>query len=248
MDIKGGGWRSFSLDEIESISEKAKKTLKEMSKYDEHIHLESSLSSLKAISTIILGYWRDSDNPIDRDWFILSKGHAAPALYAVLAEVGLLDKKELFNINKVWSPIQNHPDLSIPFVGMTSGSLAQGLSFSLGISAWIKMKNGKGRVFTLMGDGEQDEGQVWEAITYAPVMRLGNLTVIVDLNRRQLDGSVHEIKPKDYMPLVWKAVGWNVIFCDGHNVRSIAHALENALASSLPSVVFAETSHVDGGC
>lgn len=232
------------IEQLISLVEEARKNLLKMYQHDKHIHIDSSLSSLEIIATLQL-LKKPSTNPVDRDWLILSKGHAAPALYATLAELGIIPKAELTRINSIDSILQNHPELGIPGVDVSTGSLAQGLSIGVGIATWIKSAGGGGRVFVVMGDGELDEGQVWEAITHAAVLKLNNLIVIVDWNGYQHDGSVKEIKPKDYIPLVWRAIGWKVLWANGHDVVSLMIALESALNSESPVVIFAETK--EGG-
>ena len=116
-----------------------------------------------------------------------------------------------------------------------------GISIAVGIAAWIKMNNGRGRVFVILGDGEQDEGQVWEAITHAPQLKLNNLIVIVDWNGYQLDGKTEEVKQKNFIPLVWRAAGWRVLWANGHNIMSLVIAIDEALESDKPTVIFAQT-------
>ena len=231
------------LDEIEqliNLVEEARKDLLIMYQYDKHIHLESSLTSLEILATIHL-FKKSSENLVDRDWLILSKGHAAPALYAILAELGVIPKSELTNINSINSILQNHPEISIPGVDVSTGSLAQGLSIGVGIATWIKSVGGCGRVFVVMGDGENDEGQVWESITHAAMLNLNNLIVVIDWNGHQHDGSVRKVKPKDYLPLVWRAIGWRVLWANGHDIVSLMIAIESALKSDRPTVIFAQT-------
>jgi transketolase len=228
------------IEQLISLVEEARKNLLEMHQHDKHIHIDSSLTSLEVIATLQL-LKRASVNPVDRDWLILSKGHAAPALYAVLAGLGIIPKAELARINSIDSVLQNHPEVGAPGVDVATGSLAQGLSIGIGIATWIKSVGGSGKVFVVMGDGELDEGQVWEAITHAAALKLDNLVVVVDWNGYQHDGSVKEVKPKDFMPLVWRAIGWKVLWANGHDVVSLMIALESALNSESPVVIFAET-------
>jgi transketolase len=235
-------FESIEIERITTVIEEARKDLLVMYNHEKHIHLESSLSSLEIIATLLLRYIKRSADPINRDWLILSKGHAAPALYAVLAELGIIPKSELVKINSINSVLQNHPEVAVPGVDIATGSLAQGLSIGVGIAAWIKRVGGGGRVYVIIGDGEQDEGQVWEAITHAAALRLDNLIVVVDWNGHQLDGSVKDIKPKDYIPFVWKAIGWKVLWANGHNITSLIIAVEEALESDKPTVIFAQTT------
>jgi len=233
------------VDRIRELNRNAFTNILLMQKHDKHIHLRSSLSCLTLLSVLVGRYLRRGGDNTNRDWLVLSKGHAAPALYAILAEMGSIPRAELSKINGIDSMLQNHTELSVPGVDFASGSLAQGISFAIGIAAWIKRVGGSGRVFVVLGDGEQDEGQVWEAITHAVALNLDNLIVLVDMNGRQLDGKTDEVKPKHYIPFVWKAVGWRVLWADGGDVVSLIMALEEALESDKPVVIFAQTHHID---
>uniref|UniRef100_A0A7J3I6U4 2-oxoacid oxidoreductase (ferredoxin) n=2 Tax=Ignisphaera aggregans TaxID=334771 RepID=A0A7J3I6U4_9CREN len=229
------------LNQIQNVTTNARKSLVLMYRYDKHIHIASSLSAIDIIATLLTKYIKRDVDPLNKDWLILSKGHAAPALYATLAEIGLISKEELIKINSINSILQNHPDIGVPGVDMSTGSLGQGISFAIGIATWIKLKNGNGRVFVVMGDGEQDEGQVWEAITHAATLRLSNLIVIIDWNGSQLDGETEVVKSKYYLPFVWSAIGWRVLWCDGHDIVSIVSTINEALESDRPTVIFAKT-------
>lgn len=229
------------LNQIQNVTTNARKNLVLMYRHDKHIHIVSSLSTIDIIATLLTKYIKRDVDSLNKDWLVLSKGHAAPALYATLAEIGLIPKDELIKINNINSILQNHPDVSIPGVDMSTGSLGQGISFAIGIATWIKSKNGNGRVFVIMGDGEQDEGQVWEAITHAATLKLNNLIVIIDWNGSQLDGKTEVVKPKYYLPFVWSAIGWRVLWCDGHDIVSIVSTINEALESDRPTVIFAKT-------
>jgi len=229
------------LNQIQNVTTNARKSLVLMYRYDKHIHIASSLSAIDIIATLLTKYIKRDVDSLNKDWLILSKGHAAPALYATLAEIGLISKEELIKINSINSILQNHPDIGVPGVDMSTGSLGQGISFAIGIATWIKLKNGNGRVFVVMGDGEQDEGQVWEAITHAATLRLSNLIVIIDWNGSQLDGETEVVKSKYYLPFVWSAIGWRVLWCDGHDIVSIVSTINEALESDRPTVIFAKT-------
>ncbi|MEM0005932.1 MAG: 1-deoxy-D-xylulose-5-phosphate synthase N-terminal domain-containing protein [Ignisphaera sp.] len=229
------------LNQIQNVTTNARKNLVLMYRYDKHIHIASSLSAIDIIATLLTKYIKRGVDSLNKDWLILSKGHAAPALYATLAEIGLISKEELIKINSINSILQNHPDVGVPGVDMSTGSLGQGISFAIGIATWIKLKNGNGRVFVVMGDGEQDEGQVWEAITHAATLRLSNLIVIIDWNGSQLDGETEVVKSKYYLPFVWSAIGWRVLWCDGHDIVSIVSTINEALESDRPTVIFAKT-------
>ncbi|MFP3226587.1 MAG: 1-deoxy-D-xylulose-5-phosphate synthase N-terminal domain-containing protein, partial [Sulfolobaceae archaeon] len=220
--MESGGGRDgipISLEELnklKAIAERARKNVIRMLFYDQTIHVGSSLSSIEILTTLIFRYLRESKDPINKDWLILSKGHAAPALYAVLAEKGYISEDELWKIQDISGILQGHPEIFIPGVDMATGSLGQGLSFGIGVAQGIKMRGGSGRVFVIMGDGEQDEGEVWEAMTHAVARKLDNLIAFIEINGFQLDESTANVKPKDFLPEVWKAVGWKTLHCDGH--------------------------------
>lgn len=229
------------LNRLREIAENARKNVIKMLFYDQTLHVGSSLSSIEIITLLMFKYLRFGRDPLNRDYFILSKGHAAPALYAVMAEKGFIPEDELWKIQDISSILQGHPEIFIPGVDMATGSLGQGLSFGIGIATGIKMRGGTGRVFVDMGDGEHDEGEVWEAITHAVTRKLDNLIAIVEVNNFQLDDSVDNVKPKGYLPKVYEAVGWAVFEADGHDFISLSEALEEALKARRPSVIFART-------
>jgi transketolase len=229
------------LNRLREIAENARKNVIKMLFYDQTLHVGSSLSSIEIITLLMFKYLRFGRDPLNRDYFILSKGHAAPALYAVMAEKGFIPEDELWKIQDISSILQGHPEIFIPGVDMATGSLGQGLSFGIGVATGIKMRGGTGRVFVDMGDGEHDEGEVWEAITHAVTRKLDNLIAIVEVNNFQLDDSVDNVKPKGYLPKVYEAVGWAVFEADGHDFVSLSEALEEALKAKRPSVIFART-------
>ncbi len=229
------------LNRLREIAENARKNVIKMLFYDQTLHVGSSLSSIEIITLLMFKYLRFGRDPLNRDYFILSKGHAAPALYAVMAEKGFIPEDELWKIQDISSILQGHPEIFIPGVDMATGSLGQGLSFGIGVATGIKMRGGTGRVFVEMGDGEHDEGEVWEAITHAVTRKLDNLIAIVEVNNFQLDDSVDNVKPKGYLPKVYEAVGWAVFEADGHDFVSLSEALEEALKAKRPSVIFART-------
>ncbi|WP_338600094.1 transketolase [Sulfolobus tengchongensis] len=229
------------LNKLRQIAEKARRNVIKMLFYDQTIHVGSSLSSIEILTTLIFKYIRLDSNLVNKDWLILSKGHAAPALYAVLAEKGYIKEEELWRIQDITGLLQGHPETFIPGVDMSTGSLGQGLSFGIGVATGIKMANGTGRVYVIMGDGEQDEGEIWEAMTHAVTRNLDNLIAFIEMNNFQLDGSTDEIKPKSFLPKVWEAVGWKVLSCDGHDFISISNAINEAFKANKPVVIFANT-------
>ncbi|MDR0309523.1 MAG: transketolase [Candidatus Methanoplasma sp.] len=179
----------------------------------------------------------------DRDRFVLSKGHAAPILYAALAESGYFPKEELLNLRKMGSGLQGHPVRGkVPGVEMSTGSLGQGLSMACGIALAGKL-DGKGhRIYCLLGDGELQSGQNWEAAMFARHYRLNNLIAIVDRNRLQITGNTESAMSLEPLPDKWKAFGWNVMIIDGHSMIQIVEALAKAKESETnPTVIIMNT-------
>lgn len=165
-----------------------------------------------------------------RDRFILAKGHAAPALYAALAEAGFFPKDELKTLRKLGSRLQGHPDSKLlPGVEVSTGSLGQGLSVAAGLVAGLRLKGGDQKVYTVLGDGECEEGQVWEAANFAAAEALGNLVAIVDSNGLQIDGQLCDVCSAGELDEKFAAFGWEVHHVDGHDIDALI-----ALFASLP--------------
>ncbi len=187
----------------------------------------------------------DPSEPLkaDRDRFVLSKGHAAPALYSAMAHRGYFPVEELKTLRKVDSRLQGHPSMHyLPGVDISSGSLGQGISAACGMALGAKLKNDAFRVYTVLGDGEIEEGQVWEAAMYAAAKKLDNLVAFVDNNNLQIDGSVEEVNSPYPIPEKFAAFGWNVIEIDGHSFEEIENALENAKnCKGRPTAIIATT-------
>lgn len=179
----------------------------------------------------------------DRDRFVLSKGHAAPALYSVLSEAGYFSTSYLKTLRKVGSSLQGHPDmLSLPGIEMTTGSLGQGLSAGVGMALAARMDKKDYKVYVLIGDGESQEGQIWEAAMSAGHHKLGNLVIILDHNKLQIDGKVEDIKGIEPIADKWKAFRFNVLpNVDGHNFDSLTKALDSTASKNKPSIIIAET-------
>jgi len=185
----------------------------------------------------------------DRDRFVLTKGHAAPALYAILALKGFFPMEELANLRKLGSPLQGHPDMhKVPGVDASTGSLGQGLSLACGMALAAKMDGQDYRVYALMGDGEQQEGQVWEAAMFAAHYKLDNLVILLDHNHLQIDGNIKDVLNPDPLDEKYRAFGWNVIQIDGHDHEQIRAALAQAReVKGQPTVIIGETVKGKGG-
>lgn len=179
----------------------------------------------------------------DRDRFVLSKGHSAPALYATLKEKGILTEDNMKNFRQVDGLLQGHPDMKkIPGIDMTTGSLGQGISSSVGMAIAGKLDNKDYRVYTILGDGEIEEGQVWEAAMSASHYKLDNLCVIVDNNNLQIDGTVEKVMSPYPIDEKFKSFGFEVINIDGHDINQILNAFEKAKRiKGKPTVIIAKT-------
>ena len=186
----------------------------------------------------------DPKNPKDpdRDRFVLSKGHTSPALYAALAEKGFFPKEDLKTFRQKDSYLQGHPDMKhIPGVDMSTGSLGQGISAACGMALSGKISEKKYRVWTILGDGECEEGQVWEAAMFAAHYGLNNLCAFVDFNGLQIDGPVTEVMNPTPLDTKFAAFGWNTLVIDGHDFDQIASAVEVAKRSAKPTAVICKT-------
>jgi len=209
-------------------------------------HSGGSLSVMDIMAALYLNKMRiDPKNPYweDRDRLILSTGHKAPAIYMAMAFAGYFDPEEVMTLRKLGSPFQGHPHWKkLPGMEASTGSLGQGLSIAIGIALRGKLDNKDYRVYCIMGDGEQQEGQIWEAIMEAGHYKLDNLTAIVDKNRLQIDGWVREVMDIDPLADKYRSFGWEVIEIDGHNIEEILEALDKAEGiKGKPTVIIAHT-------
>jgi transketolase len=195
-------------------------------------HPGGSLSAVDAIVALYFHHMthdaKKPDDP-DRDRFILSKGHAAPTLYAVLAECGYFNVKELKQLREINCMLQGHPVCQhIPGIEASTGSLGHGLSFAIGVSLAGKLDKKEYNVYVMLGDGETDEGQIWEAASAASHYKLDNLIALLDRNFLQIDGNTEEVLQLESVYKRWRSFGWNVIEIDGHDMKQIIGALNDA--------------------
>ena len=204
--------------------------------------------SLSGVELMLGAYAKMKHNPKNPDWadrdrFYLSAGHKAPLWYVILAELGYFPMSDVATLRKLGSPFQGHPDChKVPGVELSCGSLGQGLSVAVGDACAAKMNNKERKIFCLMGDGEQQEGQIWEAVMAASHHKLDNLIGIVDKNGLQIDGEVDEVMSLGDLSAKYKAFGWEVFECDGHDIDEVLEAYDRALAvKGKPSVVIAKT-------
>lgn len=209
-------------------------------------HPGGSLSAADILTTLYFAEMNvDPQNPKDenRDRFVLSKGHAAPVLYATLAAKGYFAEEELMSLRQVNTRVQGHPSMKdLPGIDMSTGSLGQGLSAANGMALASRLDGKTNRVFVLMGDGELEEGMIWEAAMLAGHYKLSNVTAFVDYNGLQIDGPVEKVLSPLPLADKWRAFQWNVIEIDGHDIPAIYNAIQEAKAETeKPTVILAKT-------
>ena len=209
-------------------------------------HPGGSLSAVEILTALYFDEMNiDATNPKmeNRDRFVLSKGHAAPVLYATLAEKGFFNKEELNSLRKINSMLQGHPDMkNIPGVDMSTGSLGQGFSVACGMAMASKLDDAPWRVYAVLGDGEVQEGIIWEAAMSAAHYKLDNMVAFLDYNGLQIDGKVENVMNIGSIVDKFKAFGWNVIEIDGHNFEQIFDALDIARdTTGKPTIIVAKT-------
>lgn len=239
----------LNLEEINDLKIKAnniRKNIVSMVYNAQSGHPGGSLSVTDILTVLYFKELRlNMENPKDenRDRVVLSKGHCSPALYSVLAEKGFIPKEDLSSFRKVDSYLQGHPDMKkVPGVDMTSGSLGQGLSVANGMAIAGKVDKKDYRVYCILGDGEIEEGQVWEAAMTSNQYKLDNICVIVDNNNLQIDGSIDEVMSSKPIDKKFESFGFNVIQIDGHDYNEIYNALESAKeCKGKPTAIIAKT-------
>lgn len=209
-------------------------------------HPGGSLSVIDLVTALYFARMRHDPKRPDwkeRDRFVLSKGHGVPALYAVMAEAGYFPREELMTLRELGSRLQGHPvNTLLPGIEAPTGSLGQGLSVAQGMALASKMEGNSFHVYCILGDGESQEGQVWEAAMSAPMFGLDNLTVFLDYNRGQIDGPVHEVMDIEPIADKWRAFRWNVLEIDGHDFAQILGAIDQAKATKgKPTMIIANT-------
>ena len=237
------------MKDISFLKEKAKeirKSIVSMITEAKSGHPGGSLSATDILTALYFSEMNiDPANPKmeGRDRFVLSKGHAAPAIYATLAEKGYFSKDELMTLRKFGSRLQGHPDMKkLPGIEISTGSLGQGLSVANGMALNAKIFDENYRTYVVLGDGEIQEGQIWEAAMTAAHYKLDNLCAFLDSNNLQIDGNVSEIMGVEPLDKKWEAFGWNVIKIDGHDFEQILSALDKAReCKDKPTMVIAKT-------
>lgn len=238
---------TVSVADLETIARRLRRHAVRMIAEANSGHPGGSLSAAEIVTALYFGgvLNHDPDHPEwpDRDRFILSKGHGVPILYAALAERGYFPVEELLTLRQVDSRLQGHPVQGMtPGIEASTGSLGQGLSIGVGHAIAGRLDGKSFRTFVLLGDGECQEGQVWEAAMAAPNYELDTLTAIVDCNRYQLDGAVEDIQSLAPFATKWRAFGWNVLEIDGHDMAAVLDALHAAMEHrGTPTCIIATT-------
>lgn len=232
--------------DLQAIARQTRRHIIEMITAAKSGHPGGSLSAVEIVVTLFHDVLRhdpaNSQWP-ERDRFILSKGHACPVLYAVMAECGYTPVEELKNLRKLGSIYQGHPDVRfIPSLEASTGSLGQGLSVGIGMALAARLNQNPSRTYVVLGDGEIQEGQIWEAAMFASYHHLDNIVAIVDYNKIQLDGFVKDILDLEPLAGKWSSFGWHVIDVDGHSIPALQAAFAEASATKgKPSVIIAQT-------
>jgi transketolase len=239
--------RTENHGELESIARRLRRNIVTSTTRAGSGHPSTSLSMVELLTVLYFGgvLRYDPDNPRDpdRDRFILSKGHGAPGLYAVLAEAGYFPVDDLQTLRRLGSALEGHPNMCrLPGVDASSGSLGQGLSIGIGHSLAGRLEGRDYRVYVMVGDGESEQGQIWEALMYAGTHQLDNLTLLFDRNRYQQTDAVAEIQVLDPLDQRLKSFGWAVSEIDGHSLDEVSGAFEWARATrGAPQVIIANT-------
>ncbi|MFW3146481.1 MAG: transketolase [Thermoplasmatota archaeon] len=235
-----------SLPELKYLAQEARRWIVRMTHEAGSGHPGGSLSSVEILTSLYFRVMRhDPENPLweDRDRFVLSKGHGAPVLYTMLAMSGYFDKEELLTLRKLGSRLQGHPSMNkTPGIDMSTGSLGQGLSIAIGMALGGRLDRRDYRVFCLLGDGEIQEGQVWEAAMAATHYKVDNLCAVLDRNQLQIDGPTEKIMSIEPVFPKFKAFGWHVIEVNGHDFKELLRAFREAETyKGKPTIIIANT-------
>src|SRR5579864_6632188 len=235
-----------SLYEMQGIALQVRRQIVEMIGAAKSGHPGGSLSAVEVLVALYFDVMRhDPANPRwpDRDRFILSKGHAAPVLYAVMAECGYAPADQLNTLRKLGSMYQGHPDVRfLPALEASTGSLGEGVSLAMGMALAARLNGGPSRTYVLLGDGEIQEGQIWESAMFGAFHKMDNVVAIVDYNGIQLDGFVKDIMEVAPLADKWRAFGWHTLEIDGHDLGAIQKAFQEAAATKgKPTAIVAHT-------
>lgn len=238
--------QTHDVGELQAVARTTRRQIIEMITAAKSGHPGGSLSAVEILVTLFFDVMRhDPQNPhwVDRDRFLLSKGHAAPVLYSILAQCGYTPANQLNTLRKLGSIYQGHPDVRfIPALEGSTGSLGVGLSLGIGMALAARLDGRASRTYVVLGDGEIQEGQIWEAAMFAPFHKMDNIVAIVDYNRIQLDGFVKDIMEVAPLAEKWRSFGWNVLDIDGHSIPALQEAFANAAETKAkPTCIIANT-------
>jgi transketolase len=238
--------RTHNIEELRTFAKGIRRHIIEMIGAAKSGHPGGSLSAVEIVASLYCDVMRhDPARPdwSERDRFILSKGHAAPVLYAVMAEWGYCPVDTLNTLRKMGSPYQGHPDRRfLPSLEASTGSLGQGLSLALGMGAAARLDGASWRTYVMLGDGECQEGQIWEAAMFGAQQKLDNVCCIVDYNKIQLDGFIKDVMELEPFADKWRAFGWHAVEVDGHEFGSLQQGFaEAASTKGKPTVILAHT-------
>jgi transketolase len=239
------------ISELKEIARKIRVDVIKMTNAAGSGHPGGSLSAAEIFAVLyfnIMNHRPEEPEWSDRDVFILSKGHTCPGLYSAMARSGYFPVEELMTLRKLGSRLQGHPHMcALPGLEASTGSLGQGLSIAVGCALGIRLNKKNSRVYCLMGDGEQQEGQIWEAAMAAVHYKLDNLCGIVDRNRLQIDGFCRDVMDSEPLEKKWESFGWNVMTVDGHDIPALISAFERAKeVKGKPTVIIADTTKGKG--
>jgi transketolase len=238
--------KTSNIAELQAVCKSVRRSILEMITHAKSGHPGGSLSAVETVVTLyfdVLRHRPEEPHWVDRDRFILSKGHACPVLYSVMAECGYTPKETLNTLRQLGSIYQGHPDVRfIPALEASTGSLGLGLSLALGMGLAARLNGSPSRTYVVLGDGEIQEGQIWEAAMFGAFHKVDNVVAIVDYNKIQLDGWVKDIMPLEPIVDKWKSFGWHVISLDGHDIAALqAGYAEAAATKGIPTVILAHT-------
>lgn len=235
------------IKSLEKLCKENRKNILKMVYNAQSGHIGGAMSAVELLTVLyhkcmnICPKWTKDENFANRDRFVLSKGHASSVLYSVLSQLGYFPKEELMTFRLFGSRLQGHPVPVCPGIDVATGSLGQGLSVACGMAMGLKLDKNPAKVFCLMGDGELQEGSVWEAFMHCTHQKLDNIIAIIDRNRLQIDGCTENVKSLDPLDAKLKAFNWDVIEIDGHDIKAVYDAIEKAKNSDKPVGILADT-------
>ena len=235
------------IEQIEKLCKESRQNVLKMVYNAQSGHIGGALSAVELLTVLYQKFmhvspkWRKDKDFEKRDRFVLSKGHASSVLYSVLSQLGFFPKEELMTFRLFGTRLQGHPATFCPGIEVATGSLGQGLSVACGMAMGLRLDKNPAHIYCLLGDGELQEGNVWEAFMHCAHEKLNNITAIIDRNRLQIDGCTENVKTLDNLAEKIKAFNWDVIEIDGHDINAIYSAFEKSLQSDKPVAIIANT-------